>query len=181
MKARTLVCDFMINDWYTITSSTSVNQYAGFSFKLNQYTNYASWTVLFDKYRIRALDIHFVSSGIQENTSATQIAPTFHTALDFDNDTNPVSIDEVIRYSKSTSCIATSNFRRHFIPRVGREVYNGVASTNYEEAEPWVWLDCASAATPHYGLKLAMSTASTNSYLYRVHVRMTVEFGFPIG
>lgn len=171
----------MIADLFTVTSSTSVNQYAGFSFKLNQYPNYAAWTVNFDKYRIRAIDLHLVSSGIQENTSATQIAPTFHTAIDFDNDANPSSIDEVNRNSRSTECVGTSSLRRHFIPRVGREVYNGVASTNYEEAEPWVWLDCASAATPHYGFKYAMSTASTNSYLYRCHCKMTVEFGFPIG
>lgn len=180
-KARTYLVDFMINDLFTVTSGTSTIVYGGLAFKLNQYPNYAAWTVNFDKYRIRGIELHFVSTGIQENVSTSQIAGTFHTCLDFDNDATPTSIAEVNQASRSTECVQTSSFRRHFIPRVGREIYNGVASTNYEEAEPWVWLDCASAATPHYGLKYAMGTASTTSYVYRCMCRMTVEFGFPIG
>lgn len=180
-KTRSYLIDFMINDLFTPTSSASVNVYGGMAFTLNMYPNYAAWTTLFDKYRIRSIDLHFVASGVQENTANLQIAPTFATALDFDNDATPTSINEVLRLSKSTNCVSTSSFKRSFIPRVGREIYNGIASTNYEEAEPWVWLDCASAATPHYGLKYAMSTASSVSYIYRVHCRMTVEFGFPIG
>lgn len=180
-STKTYVQDFMIDDLWTVTSSTSVVQLGGKSFKLNDIPQYASWTVIFDKYRIREIELHFVASGIQENTATSQVAPVFATALDFDNDTAPASVNEVLRRSKSTECVGTSSLKRHFIPRLAAEIYNGVASTNYSEAEPWTWLDCASAATPHYGLVYAMGTASTTSYIYRIHARYRVEFGFPIG
>jgi hypothetical protein len=171
----------MIEDLFTVQSSTTVSVLGGRSFKLNDAPTYASWTALFDKYRIHEIELHFVASGIQENVSTSQVAPVFATALDFDNDTAPASIAEVLRRSRSTECVGTSNLKRHFVPRVAKEVYNGVASTNYQEAEPRVWLDCASAATPHYGIVYGMGTASTTSYVYRVHCRMRVEFAFPIG
>lgn len=171
----------MIQQVFTVTSSTSVVQLGGFSFKLNLWPNYASWTALFDKYRIDEIELHFQADGVQLNSTNSQLAPVFAVALDFDNDANPSSVDDVIRRSKSVVCAGTTNFRRHFIPRVAREVYNGVASTNYEEAAGPVWLDCASAATPHYGVVYAMGTASSTSYAYRVHAKFRVSFAFPIG
>lgn len=180
-KVKSYTQEVVINDLLTIVSSTSVNTYGALSFKLNQWPEYASWTALFDKYRIESVELNFVASGVQENTANAQIAPSFATALDFDNDVTPTSYNEVIRRSRSTECVGTSSFVRHFKPRVARQIYNGVASTNYEEAGPDVWLDCASAATPHYGLVYAMGTASSTSYLYRVDAKFTVTFGFPIG
>jgi len=180
-NAKTYVQDFMMSDVAQVTSSTSVNVYGAKSFKLNDVPQYASWTVLFDKYRILKVELHFVASGVQENAANAQVAPIFATALDFDNDTTPTTFDEVLRRSRSTESVATTSVKRCFVPRVARQVYNGVASVNYEEAAPHIWLDCASAATPHYGAVWAMGTASSTSYLYRVHAKYTVEFGFPIG
>ena len=179
-KARIFTQDFFIETLIQIVSSASVVQLGGVSFKLNQVPTYANWTAVFDKYRFDKVELQFMADGMQDITQSAIIAPVMSTALDFDSDATPASAAEVQRKSRSTMTTGTVSFRRAFVPRVARDVYNGVASTNYEEGPPAVWLDCASAATPHYGLAYAMGTATNTSFQYRVHARFTISFSFPI-
>jgi hypothetical protein len=161
-----------------ITSTTSTT-YGAFTFQLTDLSNPTAVENLWDKYRLKEIEMLFYPIANQMNTDqlGTNLLGNFYTALDFDNNATPSSIGQVERYS---TCVVTLNTQpqlRHFTPRAVRPVYISGVSTGYAEGKPGDWLDLAYPNIPHYALIWALgATATAGEATYSVRVRYVFEF-----
>ncbi len=152
--------------------------YGSLGFTASLLPNASSWSAVFDRYRIRSVDVSFYPTNVQINEGGTLTnAPLFHTAIDFDDDATPTSVAQLQRYSTYAGTIATSGIRRHFVPRSARLQYLSGVSSGYAEEDIETWRDCAYMNIPHYGIKYALEPCGTaNVYRYDISIKLVVEF-----
>lgn len=162
-----------------IASSATAVTYGALTFQLSDLSTSSSLTTLFDKYRLKEVEIVFFPIDNQYNIDVTGSATigNFYTAIDFDNNATPTSVAQVERYSTSVTTSGNKPQYRHFRPRTVRPVYISGVSTGYSEGRPDDWLDCAYPSIPYYALLYALSqTANAGTCTYGVRVRYVFQF-----
>lgn len=135
----------------------------GIEFKLNELPNVGEFTSLFDKYRIKAVQVKIVPvvSAYDINAPATAaFRPNIHSAIDYNDSTNPGSITDLFQYDNYRMTPGDRTHSRYFAPRVAQEVYRSAVSTNYAMLDKNVWLDCTAGGTdvPHFALKVCIDS-----------------------
>jgi hypothetical protein len=162
-----------------IASSATAITYGALTFQLSDLSTSSSLTTLFDKYRLKEIEIIFFPIDNQYNIDVTGSATigNFYTAIDFDNASAPTSIAQIERYSTSVVTSGNKPQYRHFRPRTVRPVYISGVSTGYAEGRPDDWLDCAYPSIPYYALLYALSqTANAGTCTYGVRARYMFQF-----
>jgi hypothetical protein len=165
---------FMLTDTAFMTSSTTLVVGKGKYFSLADLASYASYTGVFDQYRITRVQI-WVHSGITSMASESgNDNCVWSSAPDLDDSTTPTSVNLV---ASKPHGLCTSLFAAHyhdFSPRPALAAYSG-AFTSYASPDPETWLDCASPNIQYYGLKAA--TNQTNAAVSFASIaRVYVEF-----
>jgi hypothetical protein len=178
---RTFTFDFMIDTLAQVVASASVPVLGALSFQLSDVPNYSLWSANFDKFRIDAVELDFVPIFTQISGVTNTSTPMFCTALDFDSAGAPGSLNAVIAYSRSTQTAATTRFKRHFVPRVAREVYLSSITTTYEEGPAHAWMTTTQPSVPHFGLVYGFAVAgAANAFAYKINARYKVTFAFRV-
>jgi hypothetical protein len=173
---RTYVVEQMFNA-NNISSGVAAT-FGAFTFQLSDLTVLAPNT-LFDKYRLRDVEVLFMPIGNQMVTDETgnNLIGNFYTAIDFDNAAAPTSFSQIERYSTAVQTLANQPQYRHFQPRAVIPVYSGSTFSDYTEAPFDVWCDVAYPATPYYALLWGMTaTVNAGNCTYAVRVRYQFEF-----
>lgn len=160
----------------SITQSSSVGVGFNFTFTLaNNVPDYTYYTYVFDQYRITHAELIITPQAQQALISATQPQGTFATCLDYDNNSNPISMGQVLGFSTAVSCPVTSPMRRCLHPRVALAAYNGSFLGYVNSSAPWI--DCSSTNVVHYGIKGFVDTGAAGSLaVFNVLARVVVEF-----
>lgn len=160
----------------TIQASNSIPEFQALFFALSDVPNYLEFVDLFDMYKINAVKITFtpkqnssISIGSVNNADASS---RFFSAIDYNDGTIPVSIDELREYqtAKFTSVIKTHT-RYIYKPKIID------SSGAYNPNNPWI--NTASSSAIHYGLKTAIepiNSTSTTAMLYTVECKYYMSF-----
>ena len=154
------------------TTSTSVPIYPAFNYTLDSLGQYASWTSIFDQYRIVQIEARFLPRG------SSSLATPFNVGLitsviDYDDSTALSSVATALDYANELTCEVGRPFLRTFKPKAAMALYGGAFSSFGNLASPWI--DAASTAVQHYGLKMAVPTTNT-AVQYDAVVKFWLQF-----
>jgi hypothetical protein len=159
----------------SLSSSTSADTLTSYAFKLNDLPEYASYTNIFDQYRIVKIELVFLWTNLMAVSGATlNRSPPIYTAIDYDDNGTPSSIAVVLNYGNVRIHQQDKPFTVAFKPGVAEGLWNGTSFGSYgNRTSPWI--DCASADVLHFGVKAALPSYNTISSL-QVIANYTVEF-----
>jgi hypothetical protein len=168
-----------LNQLSPITLST-VNQAGAFNFALTQIQNAASYETVFDMYRIDYVKLEFkpTSNAIGSPAAVSTSYPALYTVIDYDDSTNLTGISAAQQYDNCMIIEAHESASRAFHPRLALPAYGGVTFNAYTNAVN-VWVDVASPATLHYGVKWYLQAATAAQTLlptWDVLLEMVVSF-----
>lgn len=147
---------------------TGSDQYLAYFFSFADLSQYASFAAIFDQYRIDMVEIRFTPQALATTITGGAVDPTtnlFGTVLDWD-DANALSSTAAYReYDnwKSQGAYDLTVHKRKFVPRIAVGAYGSSAFGQYTNLGPQ-WIDSASTAVQHYGVKIlvpANGTAAT--------------------
>lgn len=143
----------------------------GYYFQATNLGNWASFSALFDQYRILAIRFAFLPRT--NVVSGTAYNPPLYTVIDYD-DLN--TIGSKSGYTQRQNCTETSVYQsleRTFAPRFDFAAYSGVF-TSY--ANTVGWIDCGSPTVQHYGLKVFIESCSTPAPVWDLKVEYYIQF-----
>jgi hypothetical protein len=159
-----------------VSTSTTINAFAGQSFKLSDLSQVSTFSALFDQYRIDMVEC-WVVPQIPETGGTLQSPVDYVTAIDYDDATAPSNYTTVEEYQTVVSSPLSLSHYRKFRPHVAVAVYAGGVFTSFK-TEPAGWIDMASTGVEHYGLKIATLTTSVAVVPIHLSVRLHVSFKF---
>lgn len=168
-----------------IESDNSSDIFGSIQFRLQDLPGYLELQDLFDQYRIDAIQVKFfpMTSGVYmqpfNNASTTVVfTPRFMTAIDYDDNSAPVNLDQIRQYQTYKSTMAYQQHSRYFKPCFASEVFKTAVTTGYGARRGWI--DTAYPDVPHFGLKYALEATGVASndfaFGYRIDVKMWVSF-----
>jgi len=143
-------------DLGNLTKAAADQGYA-FPFTLSQLPAYLEFSQLFDKYRIKSIDIMFSYNLVGEQsvgTSTYHLWPAFFLYMDDDDATIPTTKQSVLErmsvqrvsFAPTRQTISITINPRWVQTRVAVPVSANLAPVNS-------WIDMATPAVPHYGIK----------------------------
>jgi hypothetical protein len=149
------------------------------SFALNGLDQYTTFTALYDQYRIARIDATWFP---QTNYSPTQpnvgvAIPLTFIYVDYDDSTVPTA---GLARQRQDAVVKTSNckeFTISWVPHVAVAGFTGTFTGYTNIAAPWI--DCASPAIVHYGLKWWQDNVSagvTNMSGWLITYKLHLEF-----
>lgn len=120
--------------------------------------NQSEFVALFDSYKILAIRAKFIynMNGAVGPATATNFLPELVTCNDYDDATPLASITDFEQYDSFKIKRLDRPITRYFKPKVAQPAYQAGAFNGYARPEKVPWLDCASNAIEHYGLKYAI-------------------------
>jgi len=163
---------------YTFSSSitgpninlTPVNDSDGtINVTLNQLNDYASYSSIFDQYRIQQFTVEFLP--VAPSTASSVL----YTVFDYD-DSTAAPISQLLQYDSLRVTPSNMFVERTVAPKVALAAYSGTF-TSYASSSPWI--DVASAGVNYYGLKYglaASSTVTTTTLAYITTITIIVSF-----
>jgi hypothetical protein len=158
---------------------------------LGEFPLAAALTSVFDQYKINSVSFQFipqvVSSFISSGTVATVVptsvynTPILTTAVDLDDASAPGT--EAIVLSHATAIMHGPFIKpitRTFVPSVALEAYQTGGFGGYSnKSSNQVWLDAATTAVQHYGLKYALQhSLSVGSGLVYMCIYVSANVSF---
>lgn len=177
-KVYTFCEQEILPDISQLSGSESLGAY---DFRLANLTNSASYTAIFDTYRIEKVEMLFVpyfnanSVGFATNT----IPPDLFLVVDYDDATPAGSTVVLSQYSNMKCFGPTDTAYLAFRPTIATGVWDGASSTLIPAGtQQGPWLDIGSTGIAHYGVKYGVTAnvaASTNTQKWHVHARITLQ------
>jgi len=152
-------------------TSITVPAYLAQSVALNQFGAYASYTSLFDEYKIDHVEIWTDPAVVGSSTVGSTM---FASVVDLDDANTPANFADVADRQGAVISVTTAGHYHKWKPYVAYALYSG-AFTSYG-SEPAPWIDCASPAVQHYGIKFATSGADGSAKAINVTVRAQIRF-----
>jgi len=130
--------------------------YGTFSFKLSNLPGQVNLSI-WDQYRIDAVRISIVptANALPTTVSSTQTYSELYCVIDYDDSTNLSSTTAALGYDNCIMLVPGESLERTFQPRIAVAGYSG-SFTSYTNMPPQ-WIDTASNAVQHYGIKYAIS------------------------
>jgi hypothetical protein len=160
-----------------LSQSATVPQTSSYAFVANaSITDFTSWAAVFDQYRVLGIELFLEPSTTEALITGTAPLGRLYTVIDYDDSSALTSISAACAYDNCISTTLNQRQRRCFAPRVALAAYGTGAFTSYtNEAAPWI--DCASGAVNHYGLKAIVDTGAAGALgVWNLLVRTHVEF-----
>lgn len=160
------------------------NTVGAITFSLSNISQSATFTALYDEYCITKVVIRFVPTASINNNAdpTTYIAQPFYTIIDYDDNTVPAGLTEMLDYDTLKYTVSTKTHTRTLIPRLSMLAYKTSGSTIGYAAKSRQWIDCSNADVPHYGVKYFIgpnggTTAANDGWLrFQPIVTMYIKF-----
>lgn len=125
-------------------------------FTLNDCDQVATFTALFDQYRITYIELTFRPNFniAQMDQATTTYYGGIFTVIDDDDATAPASVAELRQFQSCEWHDSYKGFKMGFVPHIALAAYSGTFASYGNRAKQWI--DCNSPAVQHYGLKIAI-------------------------
>lgn len=152
------------------TSSVTVPVFFSEQFSLANFDQYASFTAIFDQYRITSVEVYLTIQGGNLNlTNAGELT----TVIDYDDANSLPSVGGALDYANSLTSSGQSCHYRRFVPHIAVAAYTGTFTGFQNKRSDWI--DAASAGIQHYGFKAALGVTSS-VVIYDLTVRANIDF-----
>lgn len=152
------------------TSTTVTPTYAAIIFTVSALSNFTSLAACFDQYMIKEIEV-IINPTVTEVTTASSYGE-YASAVDIDDGNAPTALADVCVYETSVESKANISHFHRWQPQFATAVYSG-AFTSFAAMRGWI--DCASPAVQHYGIKVGLGAAA-NAQGYTYSYRMRVGF-----
>jgi len=162
------VCDTYALSSYPASSSSGAT-FTAVNFTVNSFGNLSALQALFDQYRIVMIEYWTIPRVTQSGTSGSNLGDLV-TVIDYDDSTVLTSFQSALDYQNSIMSNGADGHYRRFKPHAAVAAYSG-AFTSYANVES-PWIDAASPAVQHYGIKTAWTITDATYYqdaFARVH------------
>jgi len=153
-----------------LTTSTTPTAYAATAFTLSALASSSNLTTVFDQYWIKEIEVLLVPQITE--ALLTGGVGLIASAIDFDDANVPATMEAVSNHEHALESAGSCQHYHRFAPQFAVATYSG-AFTSFSQSTGWV--DCASPAVQHYGLK-AFSTPTFASQTIALIARYTVRF-----
>lgn len=155
-----------------LNTSTTVPTFIGGVLGIGGFPGAASKLAVFDQYRIVEAQLWIVPQ--KSDTTAM-----WHSVIDYDNATNPTSLNQLQSYSNCHSTTFGLGHYHKWQPHVAVAAYRtgGVFTGFANEASPW--LDSAYTDIQHYGYKIACEATPSGVISINTVLRIRVQFRNP--
>jgi hypothetical protein len=158
--------------WQSWSSSVTLPTFNGAYFALNQLDQYTSLAAVFDQYRIDEVEVWIIPRTTTTTASGQNLGDMV-SVIDYD-DANPLTTyPSAMDYDNALTTSGGCGQYRRFKPHVAVAVYAG-AFTSFAN-QPTQWLDAASPAVQHYGIKISR-TVTDAVYIVDIAARVHLSF-----
>jgi len=156
--------------------------FGSIAFEVGDLDGWSNMSSLFDQYRVDRVDVLLkpTSNSLSLNlaTSPNQASPDLYVVVDRDDSTALTSNAQLRQYENCRVMSSYQGIRVNFIPSITPAYYQSGSFVGYgiEESR---WLDVASSAIPHYGIKFgveALQTSSTSRFAWNVVCYLHISF-----
>lgn len=148
-----------VNVQSIVSGSTGTSR--AYSFALSDVPGFATYTDLYDFYKIVGVKIMFVPRQTEQNNQI--YLGMFHYVVDY-NDSNAVdSAEEIMsRQGSRMRYMVGRPFSLYVKPRIAAMAYESGGSTGYYAERPR-WMNTNDPTVPHYGLKVFLTQPSVGT------------------
>lgn len=157
----------------SIVGNAVYNPYlSAYSFSLGQIVNSSEFANLYDQYRINYIVTKFwLKIDPSAQSAATSSFPKFYWYRDWDDATNPASLQELRENSRTKVVVMNPNrpVVVAFKPNVLQTLFNSGVTSTYKAAFNQ-WLDMSNTNTTHYGFKFAIDDLTNTNYKVDVEI-----------
>lgn len=145
----------------------------------------AAFQSLFDQYRIAEIRFSIIprsnNNNLQTQLNFGWLEPSVHTVIDYDDDTAPTALDQLVEYDTYKSTRGSATHVRVLRPRPALPVYGGGLGSAYAMPNWAPWLNLSDPQVPHYGVKgcflpFTTNATETGSLVYDMKVDFILEF-----
>lgn len=159
------------------TASATTGKLGANSVSLSLAPGHVNYTTIFDQYRITHVKWTFTNVGSNSNPN-TPVTPYIYYAADFDDQNRPPNKAGILNMDnvKKDSLLPGKMVNINVKPRLATSLYNNGLTTGYGMGQAGTWVDCASAAIPHYGLKYCIDNMLNENYTINLETVIWVEF-----
>lgn len=147
-------------------SNGAVDQGYSTVFALSFVPGVTDFSALFDQYRIDKVEFVFEMDIADGALNSTTKWPRVIIAPDFNNQSAPVTENDVLVYEQSKQYQFSTSERRFSVvlkPMVATSIYRTGISNGYE-MRPSGWLDMATTDVPHYGVRYWVNNHNTTNF-----------------
>jgi len=157
---------------------------ASIAFELADLTQVATFSALFDAYRVERVKVHFKSRNnaisVFNVASPNSGVPTGYVVVDRDDSNAPASIAALLEYDNTVAFSGEEDFTVDLVPSVTPSVFASGAFTGYlTKPSNAGWIDIANTNVPCYGIKLGaagLTLATTSSWVWDIVAEYIVSF-----
>jgi hypothetical protein len=159
-----------------MTNNNATITQTNFAFTSADISQFTSFATVFDQYRITRVEAWIVPVNPQSSNGAAVSRGSLLTVIDYDDTTNLGSEAAAEAYENCVITPASVGQYRSFVPHIAVASYGGTF-TQFTNLLP-SWIDCASTAVQHYGLKtiVTITDAAADSVTFDVYIRLHYEF-----
>lgn len=133
-------------------------------FQFSFIPGYLDYTAVFDEYAIIQTTLRVTPLTV--DTTTGDVIGSLVTAIDYDDANAPTGLTQLREYSTACDTRANIGHVRVIYPRLSEASYSG-AFTSYTTTRSW--LDMASPAVQHYGLKIGIG-ANPRAITFKIEV-----------
>jgi len=143
-----------------IVTSTTGAVFRSFAFSASECTDIAEMSAVFDQYRLDRVDIRIVPNVTELLTSTPNLGRNY-SVIDFDDANAFTSMTDPLDYNNCLAWEITDPICITLRPRLALAAYAGGVFNGFTNRGP-MWIDAASPAVEHYGVKLAFGSMTTS-------------------
>jgi len=157
-----------------LTSSTTVPTSLGISFTATSHlAQFGSFATIFDQYRIMEIECWIYANTTTINASVG--GGNLSSVVDYDDDANPSTggANPLLQYQNLVISPINDGHYHKFRPHIAMAAYSGAFTSFANITSPWI--DVASNAVKHYGVKLWCDATSPNTVQFRVLTRIAFQ------
>lgn len=159
-----------------VTSTSAAEGLYAFQFAISDLSEIASFTSIFDQYRLARIDMLIKPMTSPSTTANISVPYSFaYVVTDYDDAAVLASASLSLNYQNCAILSPGQSHSRYLIPHVLMSTFDGAAAFAQSKAAPWI--DCANTNVVHYGAKISV-TQSTSTFVssWYIWTRYYVEF-----
>jgi len=157
----------MVDYGTLVTTSAGGQTFGATAFKLNDLTQASSFQAIFDQYRIASVEVWVACTS----TTGILNPPLMCAVVDYDDAVVPSNITQLLQYTNCAEVPLTNGVYYHIIPHATATLNSGSGV----ETVPHPWINSATPAVLHYGVKVG-SYATATTFQIQCRARFHVEF-----
>ena len=164
-----------------VAQAAGANTFQAYRFQLNDVTNTADFTGLFDQYRFAAVKAEFRPrfNFANPGNAAINLMPRLYSVIDYDDANVPTLISDLREYQSCKETRFDQDHVRLIKPRMATAALNAAAGLTSLANVASQWIDLAYLTVTHYGIKIGIEAGvagQTNLQAWCVELTYFIEF-----